>query len=116
MKKIFALVLALSSTVLLASSIKESDKETGKVEVANKSEKTVYIKASNIKKETIPVSGMTCLGCEITLEKGISKIKGVVKVKASSTNDNAVVEYDSTKTNKSAIVHAIKKAGYEAQE
>lgn len=60
MKKIFALVLALSSTVLLASTIKE--------EVPNKSEKTVYINASNIKKETISVSGMTCLGCEITLE------------------------------------------------
>ena len=108
MKKIFAVVLALSSTVLLASTIKE--------EVPNKSEKTVYIKASDIKKETIPVTGMTCLGCEITLEKGISKIKGIVKAKASSTNDNVVVEYDSTKTNRSAIVHAIKKAGYEAQE
>lgn len=108
MKKTFALVFALSTTVLLASTIKE--------EVPNKSEKTVYIKASNIKKETIPVSGMTCLGCEITLEKGISKIKGVAKAKASSTNDNVVVEYDGTKTNKSEIVNAIKKAGYKAQE
>jgi copper chaperone CopZ len=108
MKKIFTLVLAFSSTVLLASTIKE--------QVPNKSDKTVYIKASNIKKETIPVAGMTCLGCEVTLEKGISKIKGVAKAKASSTNDNVVVEYDSTKTNKSAIVNAIKKAGYEAQE
>jgi len=83
---------------------------------SQENKKTVYVKASDIIKETILVDGMTCLGCEITLEKEILKVAGVTKAKASSSDDKVVVEFDKTKTDKDGIVNAIKNAGYKAQE
>ncbi|MDF1880064.1 heavy-metal-associated domain-containing protein [Sulfurimonas sp. MAG313] len=79
-------------------------------------EKTVYIKVSDIKKETINVDGMTCLGCEVTLEKSISKIKGIASVKASSSQNNVLIEYDKTKTDRKAIIKAIQGSGYKAKD
>jgi len=46
------------------------------------------------------------------LEDNVSKIKGVVKVKASSKDDEATIEYDSTQTDFLSITNAIKEAGY----
>jgi len=78
----------------------------------NKSKKEIIIKESDIVKESIAVNGMTCVGCEVTLEKNISKIIGVVRVKASHTDNEAIIEFDSTKTNVDAIINIIKDSGY----
>ena len=78
----------------------------------NKSKKVITIKASNILKKNITVKGMTCVGCEVTLEESMSKIEGVVSVKASHKEEKAFIEFDSTKTNIKIIKQTIKKAGY----
>ncbi len=75
-------------------------------------QETIVVKKSNIVKKCIGVEGMTCVGCEVTLEDNVSKIKGVVKVKASSKDDEATIEYDSTQTDFLSITNAIKEAGY----
>ncbi len=70
------------------------------------------IKRSNLAEKCIGVKGMTCVGCEVTLEDQVSKIKGVVSVKASASDDEATILYDSTQTDFLTITTAIKEAGY----
>jgi len=78
----------------------------------NKSNKTIIIKQQDIIQKKIGVNGMTCVGCEVTLEDNVKKIKGVVTVKASHTKNEAIIEFDSTKTNIIKISNEIRKAGY----
>ncbi len=94
-------VLSLLSIGISCTSSKKESKEK------------IIIKASNVVSKSIGVKGMTCVGCEITLEKSISKIKGVVKVKASATKNEAIVTFDKTKTDELTIVKAIADAGYQ---
>jgi copper chaperone CopZ len=77
-----------------------------------KQNKVIIVKESNIVKKSITVKGMTCVGCEITLEESVSKIEGVVNVKASHKKEKAFIEFDSTKTNIKTIKQSIKKTGY----
>jgi len=76
------------------------------------SKKATIVKESDIVKKSIGVDGMTCVGCEVTLEQSISKIKGVVSVKASHTNKEAVIEFDSTKTDIQTISNKVKELGF----
>lgn len=72
----------------------------------------IVIKKSDITEKCIGVEGMTCVGCEVTLEGQVSKIPGVISVKASSSENDATIQYDSTKTDFLTITKAIKEAGY----
>jgi len=72
----------------------------------------IEIKKADIISQTLGVDGMTCMGCEITLEKNVSEIIGVIKVKASSDDKTMVVQYDKTKTNLPQIIKVVQKAGY----
>ena len=76
----------------------------------------IEVKQENIKTDTITVKGMTCVGCEVSLEKSILKIKGITKAKASASQNNLFLQYDKTKTNKEEIVKAINHAGYTTKE
>jgi len=102
MKKIL-IAIGIILNVSLLTSCSSSDK---------KSEKVIVVKESDIVRENIGVNGMTCVGCEVTLEESISKIEGVVSVKASHTDKEAIIEFDSTKTNIKAITKTIEESGY----
>jgi len=102
LKKIF-IVLLIVINVSIITSCTSSDK---------KSEKVIVVKESDIVREKIGVNGMTCVGCEVTLEENISKIEGVVSVKASHTEKEAIIEFDSTKTDINTITKTIKESGY----
>jgi len=41
----------------------------------------------------LTIQGMTCTGCEQTIQTGISSIKGVKQVKATFKNGKAYIEY-----------------------
>lgn len=73
--------------------------------------KTV-IKKENVLKTVFDVEGMTCEGCESAIQGNLSKLTGVVSVKASHTDKTTVVEYDSTQTNEEALAKAIIETGY----
>ena len=75
-------------------------------------EQVITVNESDITKVKIGVEGMTCVGCEVTLENEISQIEGVVSVKASHSNNEAIIEFDSTKTNTETIIKTIKESGY----
>lgn len=80
--------------------------------MADNTAQKVVVKKSNIVKRTIGVKGMTCVGCEVTLEKSIKKVHGVVAVKASASGKNAVIQYDKTKTDEATVTKMIEKMGY----
>lgn len=75
--------------------------------------KTVVVHAADLRRDTIGVKGMTCVGCEVTVEEKLSGIRGIVQVRASHKDDAVVVEYDRTKTNPDAIRETIRRAGYQ---
>ncbi len=70
------------------------------------------VKESDIVRKDIGVRGMTCVGCEVTLEDNISRIEGVVHVRASHADKKVTVEFDSTKTDIQSITRVISKSGY----
>jgi mercuric ion transport protein len=63
-------------------------------------------------KEKYIVEGMTCSGCERTVQKVISNIEGVSSAKADLTSSTVAVEYDSTKVKIDAIKEAVNRVGY----
>ena len=77
------------------------DSKTTKTEV-------ITVKASNLVKATVPVRGMTCVGCETRLEKSILKMEGVVRFKASSQNNSATLEFDKSKTDLKTVQKSLK--------
>ncbi|OQX98001.1 MAG: hypothetical protein B6I20_11640 [Bacteroidetes bacterium 4572_117] len=101
--KNIVIVLLIIINVSVVTSCSSSD---------SKSRKVITVKESDIVKESIGVNGMTCVGCEVTLEENISKIEGVVSVKASHTDKEAIIEFDSTKTDITTITKTIKESGY----
>jgi mercuric ion binding protein len=62
---------------------------------------------------TLAIDGMTCTGCENTIQDEVTKIAGVTSIKASHLDSTAVVSFDSTKTAIAAIGKAVSDAGYE---
>ena len=69
----------------------------------------IHVKASDLVKETVKVKGMTCVGCETRYEKAILKMDGVVRFKASSVDNTAVLEFDKSKTNLDTVQKALDK-------
>lgn len=61
------------------------------------------------------VEGMTCAGCEASVEQAIRSVKGVKSVDASFKDSNAVVELDPQAGRPEDILAAIEKTGYRAR-
>ena len=62
----------------------------------------------------IPVTGMTCTGCEMQVEEELKKVEGIISAKASHIDENTIVQYDNSKVNIDKIVEAINKTHYKA--
>ncbi|MCP9200516.1 mercuric transport protein MerTP [Gramella sp. GC03-9] len=81
----------------------------------NTSEKEILVVAeNNIEKKIIEIEGMTCAGCEAHVENEVNKLPGIISVKASYENSNAIVEFDKSKVTATEIFMAINKTGYKA--
>lgn len=76
---------------------------------AEKRTKTNLIETETV---IIPIEGMTCFTCELTISSAIKKVKGVVTAKASAKEGKAWVEYDPSKTNIHQLIEVINKTGY----
>ncbi|UCF72083.1 MAG: copper-translocating P-type ATPase [Deltaproteobacteria bacterium] len=63
----------------------------------------------------IPVTGMTCANCAMTIERALSKkVPGVLKASVNLATERARVEYIPTITTIEDIISAIERAGYGA--
>ena len=70
------------------------------------------INTTNIAKYEIKVDGMTCTGCEQTIQNAVNALDGIKNIKASHTDGNAIVEFDTTLTDTSNIRMKIDATGY----
>ncbi len=102
MKTLFFIVLITAFMSGCAGKSSETDK-TAQSATATVANKTV----------TLAIEGMTCSGCENTIQEAVTKIPGITGIKASHLDSTAVVSFDSTKTSVSAIGDAITEAGYD---
>ncbi|MEY8000518.1 sulfite exporter TauE/SafE family protein [Clostridium sp. Mt-5] len=69
----------------------------------------------NVKKEKFKVFDMTCVSCELRVEKAVKKLDGVKNAVASFNEESLVVEYDADLCNSEDIKTAIKAGGYSTE-
>lgn len=65
-------------------------------------------------KVVIPVEGMSCFTCEITIQSALKKIDGVISVNASARKGEAEVIFDEQRSSIDELVKAINKTGFKA--
>jgi copper chaperone CopZ len=102
MKTLKKLSVLLVSAILLLSA---SCGTKGKKEVKEDS-------APALSRMEVSISGMSCTGCEQTVQASVLKLEGVKSVKAAFTTGKAIVDYDSKATDTSMIRSAITATGY----
>jgi len=67
------------------------------------------------KNVTLPITGMTCANCAMTIERTLKKkVPGVVNASVNFASEHALVEYIPTIATIDDMISAIKKAGYGA--
>jgi Cu+-exporting ATPase len=64
---------------------------------------------------TLPVEGMTCAGCQATVQRVLSETPGVADATVNLLLKNAVVRYDPATTTPQRLVDAIRARGYGAE-
>lgn len=66
----------------------------------------------NVMKAEFNVQGMTCGGCERSVQNALTSHKGVVAAKADRTSGVVAVEFDPALIQKDALAKAITAAGF----
>ncbi|MEM5811221.1 MAG: heavy metal translocating P-type ATPase [Candidatus Aenigmatarchaeota archaeon] len=66
------------------------------------------------RKIVLEIGGTHCASCATTIEKGLSKLKGVTKASVSFATKKAVVLYNPNEIDEEKIKKIVKKLGYEA--
>ena len=74
------------------------------------------VSIENVGDIVLNVEGMTCDGCEMTIEKGLLTLEGVAEVKADHETGIAIIKADTLKVKKSDVAKVIEKVGYKAKE
>lgn len=67
----------------------------------------------NKNRTTIGVTGMTCGGCEKSVERALLMVQGVISAKASRDQKQVIVEYNPDQADENKLRQAIVKAGYQ---
>ncbi|NOX88542.1 MAG: heavy metal translocating P-type ATPase [Calditrichaeota bacterium] len=81
---------------------------------AEKPETTYRKSADGVERLQIPIVGMHCASCTLTIEKEIEKLPGIKRAVVNYSTENAYVEFLPDKVNVDEILKAIKKAGYKS--
>jgi copper chaperone CopZ len=68
--------------------------------------------STKTKKAAYLVEGMTCSGCERTVQKVITSLQGVASARADLQTSTVSVEYDPEKVNIDQIKSAVNNVGY----
>lgn len=66
----------------------------------------------NHKKETIVIEGMHCASCVRTIERSLSKVKGVKEANVNLATGKATITYDQTLSQRKELDAAIDRTGY----
>ena len=65
------------------------------------------------KEVVLPVTGMTCANCAMTIERSLSKAQGVKEARVNLASEKAVVVYDPSLVRSEGLVKSIREAGYD---
>ncbi|WP_407638025.1 heavy metal translocating P-type ATPase [Desulfotruncus alcoholivorax] len=65
---------------------------------------------------TLPISGMSCAACSARVEKGLSKMPGVIEAGVNLALEKGTVTYDPTRVTPGDIISKIRDIGYEVPE
>ncbi len=60
----------------------------------------------------LPVTGMTCANCAMTIERTLRKVDGVERAEVNFASENVSIAYDPEKLKPAELVFRIEKAGY----
>ncbi|MGN7471020.1 heavy metal translocating P-type ATPase [Brevibacillus sp. SAFN-007a] len=60
------------------------------------------------------ITGMTCAACSTRIEKGLSRMPGVLKANVNLATETATIEYDSAQVSVRDLVRQVEKLGYQA--
>lgn len=69
-------------------------------------------KIQEVKKVTIPVTGMSCAACANRVEKGLGKVEGVTGANVNFALENATVEFDPAQVDMAGLIQKIEDLGY----
>lgn len=78
----------------------------------NTEKQVIVVDKSNVQTVEFSISGMTCASCEEHVNHEVNKLSGIIKTTASYESENAIVEFDNSKTNIAEIEKAINGTGY----
>ena len=67
-------------------------------------------------KKKFSVTGMSCAACSAAVEKAVSRLDGVESAQVNLLANSIVCTYDELKTDPSAVIAAVEKAGFGAAE
>lgn len=67
-------------------------------------------------KETVPVKGMHCASCALTIDKTLKKAEGVINCTTNFATETATVEYDPNTTNITKLSKKIEPFGYQLHQ
>ncbi len=65
------------------------------------------------KEVVLPVTGMTCANCALTIERSLGKTQGVKGAKVNLASEKAVISYDPSLVGGDGLVGSIREAGYD---
>lgn len=77
----------------------------------NKKE-VVIVDSSNIQKISLKIEGMTCDACQEHVNHAVNELTGIIDIKTSYSDGNAIVKFDSTKASIEDIEQAVNSTGY----
>ncbi len=80
--------------------------------LANKQEANTRPKKTEKIRLTLPVQGMSCAACAVTIEKALRQVKGVGQAMVNYANQKAVVEFDPVQTGPEELIATVQSAGY----
>ncbi len=69
---------------------------------------------NNKTKLNLSLSGMHCASCALIIERSLNKVEGVKEAHTNFAAEKATVIYDGSVVKESALIDAVKKAGYQA--
>lgn len=63
--------------------------------------------------EVLPISGMSCANCALTIERNLRKLDGVLQAQVNLPRERLLVVYNPQLVTHEAIVERVRKAGYD---
>ncbi len=95
------------------SGYQHSDEKHGDQQISEVASLTGFREGANLLKLDLPISGMSCASCAVTIEKTLQNETGVQKASVNFANQKAHVVYDINQTDASKLAQSVRSVGYQ---